>query len=242
MTLRRLATYWAWFLLGLVAGLCVWVYCRTEEEYNLLSRYLPGWLFAISVGIPLLGAVYFTRRYNLYSDTKKNVFGFRNRFPTTLVAGLALAGFVGLLVTVPRLMLLALDNGPLPIEELDVVYVHKRFRKGTYTGTRVGIQYGDTLLQFDSSRRMYFLLAGQRCIRAEIGQVAPGFYFVRNLQFGPGEQAQARNAYWQNWRSRVGRGIVGTGTFMLGIGAIILAGWLLSQIPGVKNRFRKINK
>ncbi len=233
MRIWNLVRYWDWLLFLLLIGLCVVVYEKTQH-YQFLSPYPPTWLFLISTIGPLLGASYVVRQHTIYRDSCKNAF--------SVITGLALIGFLGLVTTIPRVLLLLQDSRVLPIQELDVVYVREQHYRKSSVITQIGIQYGDTLLRFESSRTNYLMLSGKRCIRAEVGQATPGFYFIRNLQLRLGEQEQARNRSRREWRDRVSRGVVGTGKYMIGIGAIILATWLLTRVPGVKNRLRIINR
>ncbi|MBC8152586.1 MAG: hypothetical protein H7Z72_06715, partial [Bacteroidetes bacterium] len=111
-------------------------------------------------------------------------------------------------------------------------YVNRHYAKTTYIGSNIGIRYGSEVLRFESSRTNYFLLANERCIRAEIGQAAPGFYYIRNLQRPPGEHEQARSDYWRFfWQS-------GEGVFLVGCLSIELILWLIS--PTFRKHSKKI--
>ncbi len=215
----RYVRYVDWVLLLLVTVGCYWLNEQADNEFELRTKYHPGWVYGVSLLVPLLTAIYFTRRYHLFDGGK-----IAGSMPVMML----LVGFLFLMDALPQFVLLA--NVPkatsaAALQELDVTYVKRHYAKTTYTGSTIGIQYGDKVLRFESSRTNYFLLRNKRCIRADIGQAAPGFYYIRNLQLAPGERRQASVDFWSDW----GRG---TALFVGICGAFGLLAWVVSLLFG----------
>ncbi len=221
MSIRRYVKYLDWLLLALVMVILLVLNDRAEQQFDMVTKYNPLWVFQVNFFGPLVTTVYFIWKYRLIDDGKGNKFLFCVVVTFFMVSIVwlsdALPRFV-LLVTVPAAASSAL------LQDLDVEYVNRHYAKTTYIGSNIGIRYGGDVLRFRSSRTNYFLLADERCIRAEIGQAAPGFYYIRNLQCRPGEREQAQSDYWAFfWQS-------GEGIFLVGCLSIALVCWLSSLL------------
>ena len=193
MAARRYLRYWDWLVLVMVtAGLFALNY-RIEQQFDMLTKYHPGWVYGVSFFGPLLTTIYFSRKYRLFD---------RGRFIGGMPVVAGMIAFLFLMESLPRFVVWAIvpDSTPAPVlQDLDVRYVERHYAKTTYIGSTIGILYGDTALRFESSRTNYFLLQSKRCIRAEIGQAVPGFYYVRHLQLAPGERERATAELWSFW-------------------------------------------
>lgn len=216
MGIRRYLRYADWLLLLIVTGVCLWLNHQADQQFDMVTTYNPLWVFQVSFFGPLIITVYFTWKYRLFD---------RNKFISSVPVVFFLLSILFLDDAIPRFVLLAVvpPSASLPLlQELDVTYVKRHYAKTTYIGSDIGIRYGSEVLRFESSRTNYFLLATERCIRAEIGQAAPGFYYIRNLQATPDARGQARSDYWRFfWQS-------GEGVFLVGCLSIELILWLIS--------------
>lgn len=215
MVVRRYLYYWDWLVLMAVAAGCYWLNERTEQQFDMVTTYNPGWVFGVSFLGPLVATVYFSWKYQLFD---------RSTFIGSGPVVFFLVSVVWLADALPRFVLLATVPpvaSPASLQNLDVAYVNQHYAKTTYIGSTIGIHYGGEVLRFESSRINYFLLKYERCIRAEIGRAAPGFYYIRHLQHQPGARERARSAYWSYWWHGAGRWAIGGTTFGL-------LAWLLS--------------
>ena len=228
MNARRLAEILGWLSFGLAVIGAVAVYDWADQQVEMITVYKPLWVYKTAFFGPLLTAIFLVWQLRLF-----------NRESTAVILiMLALVSFIGLMEVLPRAVVLldGSDAAATPLlQELELVSVRKHYARSSFVSTQVGIRYQDNVLQFATSRSNYFLLRHKTHIRAEIGQMAPQFYYVRHLQLAPGEQRRARQTYWLYWWSEFGA-VVGSMVLILG------AAWLLTRIPGVKNRLSKINR
>ncbi len=216
MGIRRYLRFADWVLLLVVTVGCYWLNERAEQQFDMVTKYNSLWVFQVSFFVPLATTVYFTWKYRLFDRSK-----LIGCMPTLFF----LVSIVWLYDALPRFVLLAsVPATPSALQDVEVAYVHKHYAKTTYTGSTIGIRYGGEVLRFKSSRTNFFLLQNTKRIRAEIGQAAPGFYYIRHLQRRPGEQEQARSDYWRFfWQS-------GEGTFLVGCLSLALILWLLELV------------
>ncbi|MBO0929750.1 hypothetical protein [Fibrella aquatilis] len=217
--IRRYTRYVDWVLLLLaVAGGC-WLNERTERQFDLVTTYAPPWVYGVGLLGPLLLTIFFSWKYRLFD---------RGRLVGSLPVVVFLVGFLFLMDALPRCILLtnvSEATSATALQDMDVVYVNKHYARTTYIGSTIGIEHDGKVLRFESSRTNFFLLRHKRCIRAEIGQVAPSFYYIRNLQLGPGERRRARVDFWAFWLKK-------EGTFLVWIAAFGLVAWVVSLLFG----------
>lgn len=224
MDIRRYVRYLDWLLLAVVTVILLVLNERAEQQFEMVTKYNPLWVFQVSFFGPLATALYFIWRYRLFDD------GRGNKFLFCVIVTFFMVSIVWLSDALPRFVLLATVSpaaSSASFQDLDVEYVNRHYAKTTYIGSNVGVRYGNEVLRFRSSRTSYFLLAGERCIRAEIGRAAPGFYYIRNLQRRPAERGQARTAYWRFFWQREGAFLVGC--LGLALGCWLLGVWLRKQ-------------